>query len=682
MTCSSDGAGVDTGFGGLWFFITRVWPANLVKSTSTSARSAGASTNCFTGTGHVPHAALGTDLPQARTADVEAQDPRVASVQDPEAVHPGLDVQKRPHLAVDQHGVAEVLPDPGGARDVAPRVPERPVRVELAILHDQRDLVGPAGDPDRVGLGPRCRTGRGGYTRPRGRRTRSAGWLPRRGRGTRAGRPASGAAGSFPVAGPRIVSGRRPDRLSSRRCFRPIRPTSISRSRNTSSTRSSACPSRSRRSSAASPSSSRTSRPRRSWRRSGRWAVRALPGDPADAAVGRRGPGTEQDHPVPRPARPRLTRSRGACRPRRRHRLPRDRAPLRDLRRAPARAQGRRPLGVVGSARPAAEPGGGGTSAARPSRWAIAPASARLVAPSLSKMCEAWTLAVFRLMNNASAISWLVQPPAIRPQDLDLPLGEAERVGSRRTGVGRGFPATIGGKLEAGQPRQPVDLVEQRASSKPDDDPARRPQRRPGIRPRPSIAQDGARLPVARIRDRVRPADRLPCLGDGGPAGAVIALLDPPRLHPAQRGEGDDPRRLARNGRIAARHAKDGRDPFDLRGDPHRPAARVLVRRLVASRPGARRGIGFDPEAGGGELREGGIRRPASGHPETLGDRRPSLGRAPLDGGQLGQRREQRRPVIRPAGRVIDRPRRCQGIRGRERARPARSRAGRAGSTG
>jgi hypothetical protein len=51
MTDGSEGAGVDTGAGGLWFFMTKVSPANLVKSTSTSARSAGASTRCFTGTG-------------------------------------------------------------------------------------------------------------------------------------------------------------------------------------------------------------------------------------------------------------------------------------------------------------------------------------------------------------------------------------------------------------------------------------------------------------------------------------------------------------------------------------------------------------------------------------------------------------------------------------------------------
>ena len=51
ITCSSKGAGFDTGFCGLWFFITSVAPANLLKSTRMSARSAGASTICFTATG-------------------------------------------------------------------------------------------------------------------------------------------------------------------------------------------------------------------------------------------------------------------------------------------------------------------------------------------------------------------------------------------------------------------------------------------------------------------------------------------------------------------------------------------------------------------------------------------------------------------------------------------------------
>ena len=43
----------------------------------------------------------------------------------------------------------------------------------------------------------------------------------------------------------------------------------------------------------------------------------------------------------------------------------------------------------------------------------MAAASTRFPAPSLSKMCEAWTLAVLRLMKSASAISWLDQPAAM-----------------------------------------------------------------------------------------------------------------------------------------------------------------------------------------------------------------------------------------------------------------------------
>ena len=59
MTCSSDGAGFDTGRCALWFFSTSLAPRNLLKSTSTSARSAGASTSSFTGTGtsHIPPSA-------------------------------------------------------------------------------------------------------------------------------------------------------------------------------------------------------------------------------------------------------------------------------------------------------------------------------------------------------------------------------------------------------------------------------------------------------------------------------------------------------------------------------------------------------------------------------------------------------------------------------------------------
>ena len=65
----------------------------------------------------------------------------------------GSTFEKRPDLAVDEHHVAEVLADPGRAGDVARWVEERAVRVELPVLDHERDLVGAAGDPDRVRLG-------------------------------------------------------------------------------------------------------------------------------------------------------------------------------------------------------------------------------------------------------------------------------------------------------------------------------------------------------------------------------------------------------------------------------------------------------------------------------------------------------------------------------------------------
>ena len=71
-------------------------------------------------------------------------------------------------------------------------------------------------------------------------------------------------------------------------------------------------------------------------------AVRAVPGRPADAAVGGWRPDAQQDHALPGPAdafEPDAARAgRGQVD---RHRLPRDRPPLRDLRRADPRAPGR-----------------------------------------------------------------------------------------------------------------------------------------------------------------------------------------------------------------------------------------------------------------------------------------------------------------------------------------------------
>jgi DNA-binding XRE family transcriptional regulator len=48
-----------------------------------------------------------------------------------------------------------------------------------------------------------------------------------------------------------------------------------------------------------------------------------------------------------------------------------------------------------------------------PSRWAMAAASVRLLAPSLPRMFDTCTLAVFGAVNSATAISLLLRPAAI-----------------------------------------------------------------------------------------------------------------------------------------------------------------------------------------------------------------------------------------------------------------------------
>ena len=84
--------------------------------------------------------------------------------------------------------------------------------------------------------------------------------------------------------------------------------------------------------------------------------VRAVPGRPADPPVRRRGPVAEQDHDLPRAAGPRqpLTGAPGRCRDR--HRLPRDRPPFRDLRRAAPRASGGASRARLTSSRPRLPP--------------------------------------------------------------------------------------------------------------------------------------------------------------------------------------------------------------------------------------------------------------------------------------------------------------------------------------
>ena len=50
-----------------------------------------------------------------------------------------------------------------------------------------------------------------------------------------------------------------------------------------------------------------------------------------------------------------------------------------------------------------------------PAACAYAAASVRVSAPSLARMCETWTLAVFGEMNRRAAIPQFVAPAATRP---------------------------------------------------------------------------------------------------------------------------------------------------------------------------------------------------------------------------------------------------------------------------
>jgi hypothetical protein len=93
--------------------------------------------------GAIPQTSLGADLPHVGPGQPEAENAGVAAVEDPQPVQPWLDVEVWPHLAVDEHHIAEVLADPGGAGDVARRVPEGAVAGEEPVLDYQWDLERP-----------------------------------------------------------------------------------------------------------------------------------------------------------------------------------------------------------------------------------------------------------------------------------------------------------------------------------------------------------------------------------------------------------------------------------------------------------------------------------------------------------------------------------------------------------
>src|SRR5262249_52549055 len=82
---------------------------------------------------------------------------RIRGVQNPEAVLSWLNFEVGPHLAVDQHRVAEELGDPNGRNPriwIAPIVlngiEKGAVRAEEPILNDQRDLVSAIGKVEFV----------------------------------------------------------------------------------------------------------------------------------------------------------------------------------------------------------------------------------------------------------------------------------------------------------------------------------------------------------------------------------------------------------------------------------------------------------------------------------------------------------------------------------------------------
>src|SRR6266542_2429205 len=100
----------------------------------------------------VPHPAVGSDLPEVQTTKIDVQNPGVAAVQDSETVHARFDVEIWPHLAIDQHHVAEILADPNHAFDVARWIKEFAVCAELSVLDDERNFVRVARNSDGVGL--------------------------------------------------------------------------------------------------------------------------------------------------------------------------------------------------------------------------------------------------------------------------------------------------------------------------------------------------------------------------------------------------------------------------------------------------------------------------------------------------------------------------------------------------
>ena len=297
-------------------------------------------------------------------------------------------------------------------------------------------------------------------------------------------------------------------------------------------------------------------------------------------------------------------------------------------------------------------------------------------------MFEAWTLAVLRLMNRASAISWLDQPAAISrrtsrsrsvrpspPDGVGPSVPRHPSTGSRR----RGAPAARAGRSPRAAARAPSRAAVARASA--------------------SAARASARGPLSRriaaaateprVGRRIRPADR---------------ARTPPRPSASREGSSrSSTRRASARQRAASAGCREGSAGGldDGPGTPSIAAIRsTLLGDLAASgaahpraRPRRRRVARSSrrrpprPQARCRQASRGPDRasRPRPTRKPSMTAARASLASV-LDRGQLGQRGEQRGSVLGPAGGLVSGARRRERLRGRRRGRRGTCRAGHAGS--
>jgi len=144
---------LDIGLRGRRFFMTTALPAKLAEVHDHVGALGRREHDLIDRNRDIEQPAFGADLPERRTADVETENARVAAVEDAQPVHPWLDIEIGPDLAVDEHDIAEVLADPRRADDVAARIKKGAVGVELPVLDDQWDLVRSARNADGIRLG-------------------------------------------------------------------------------------------------------------------------------------------------------------------------------------------------------------------------------------------------------------------------------------------------------------------------------------------------------------------------------------------------------------------------------------------------------------------------------------------------------------------------------------------------